>query len=470
MTTQHIPMFAQVNKYFDKAAAHLDHEPGLLAQIKACNSVYRMQFPLKRDDGTIEVINGWRAQHSVHRLPTKGGIRFAPNVDEDEVSALAALMTYKCALVDVPFGGAKGAVRIDKSKYSDGELERVTRRFTYELFAKNLIGPGTDVPAPDYGTGPREMGWIVDTYSTLAPGQIDALGCVTGKPVTLGGVRGRAQATGLGVYYALREACNYAEDMKPLGFATGVEGKTVVVQGLGNVGYWTAKFIQEAGGKLIALAEREGAIHSPNGLDVDKVMEHLKSTGSILGFEGSTDIRNTADALELECDVLVPAALENVITPANVDRIKAKIIVEGANGPVTADASEALLARGVLIIPDLYTNAGGVTVSYFEWVKNLSHMRFGRMEKRFQEHTNEKIISAAEELTGRKLSESARKFSTEAAGEEELVRSGLEETMVAAYTELRAIQKERNVDLRTAAFMNAIGKVAGSYTQRGIFP
>jgi glutamate dehydrogenase (NAD(P)+) len=470
MTTQHIPMFAQVNKYFDKAAAHLDHEPGLLAQIKACNSVYRMQFPLKRDDGTIEVINGWRAQHSVHRLPTKGGIRFAPNVDEDEVSALAALMTYKCALVDVPFGGAKGAVRIDKSKYSDGELERVTRRFTYELFAKNLIGPGTDVPAPDYGTGPREMGWIVDTYSTLAPGQIDALGCVTGKPVTLGGVRGRAQATGLGVYYALREACNYAEDMKALGFATGVEGKTVVVQGLGNVGYWTAKFIQEAGGKLIALAEREGAIHSPNGLDVDKVMEHLKSTGSILGFEGSTDIRNTADALELECDVLVPAALENVITPANVDRIKAKIIVEGANGPVTADASEALLARGVLIIPDLYTNAGGVTVSYFEWVKNLSHMRFGRMEKRFQEHTNEKIISAAEELTGRKLSESARKFSTEAAGEEELVRSGLEETMVAAYTELRAIQKERNVDLRTAAFMNAIGKVAGSYTQRGIFP
>ena len=216
MTTQHIPMFAQVNKYFDKAAAHLDHEPGLLAQIKACNSVYRMQFPLKRDDGTIEVINGWRAQHSVHRLPTKGGIRFAPHVDEDEVSALAALMTYKCALVDVPFGGAKGAVRIDKSKYSDGELERVTRRFTYELFAKNLIGPGTDVPAHDYGTGPREMGWIVDTYATLAPGQIDALGCVTGKPVTLGGVRGRAQATGLGVYYALREACNYAEEMKPL--------------------------------------------------------------------------------------------------------------------------------------------------------------------------------------------------------------------------------------------------------------
>ena len=469
-TESHIPMFAQVNKYFDKAAAYINHEPGLLAQIKACNSVYRMQFPLKRDDGTIEVINGWRAQHSVHRLPTKGGIRFAPHVDEDEVSALAALMTYKCALVDVPFGGAKGAVRIDKSKYSDGELERVTRRFTYELFAKNLIGPGTDVPAPDYGTGPREMGWIVDTYATLAPGQIDALGCVTGKPVTLGGVRGRAQATGLGVYYALREACNYREDMKPLGFTTGIEGKRVVVQGLGNVGYWTAKFIQDGGGILIALAEREGAIHSPNGLDVDKVMAHREEKGTILGFPGATDIANSADALELDCDILVPAALENVITPANVDRIKAKIIVEGANGPVTADASENMLGRGILIVPDIYTNAGGVTVSYFEWVKNLSHMRFGRMEKRFQEHTNEKIVNAAEQLAGKKLSESARRLATEAAGEEELVRSGLEETMVAAYAELRTIQQDRNVDLRTAAFINAIGKVAMAYTQRGIFP
>ena len=470
MTTQHIPMFAQVNKYFDKAAAHLDHEPGLLAQIKACNSIYRMQFPLKRDDGSIEVINGWRAQHSVHRLPSKGGIRFAPNVDEDEVSALAALMTYKCALVDVPFGGAMGAVRIDKSKYSDAELERVTRRFTYELFAKNLIGPGVDVPAPDYGTGPREMGWIVDTYATLAPGQIDALGCVTGKPVSLGGVRGRAQATGLGVFYALREACNVAEDMMPLGFSTGVEGKRVVVQGLGNVGYWTAKFVQDGGGILIALAEREGAIFSDKGLDVDKVVEHRNRTGSILGFPGATDIASTSDALELECDVLVPAALENVITPANVDRIKAKIIVEGANGPVTADASENMLARGILIVPDLYTNAGGVTVSYFEWVKNLSHMRFGRMEKRFQEHTNEKLMAAAEGLAGKKLTDTARRMATEAAGEEELVRSGLEETMVAAYVELRNIQKERGVDLRTAAFINAIEKVATAYTQRGIFP
>jgi glutamate dehydrogenase (NAD(P)+) len=470
MSTEHIPFFAQVSQYFDKAATYTGLPAGLLAQIKACNSVYRVQFPLKRDDGTIEVMDGWRAQHSVHRLPSKGGIRYAPNVDEDEVTALAALMTYKCALVDVPFGGAKGAVRIDATKYSEAELERVTRRFTYELYAKNLIGPGLDVPAPDYGTGPREMAWIVDTYAMLAPGSIDALGCVTGKPVTQGGVRGRTQATGRGVFFALREAVNDEEEMRAIGMKTGLSGKRIVVQGLGNVGFWTAKFIQEGGGTLIGLAEREGAIYSESGLDVENVHKHRTETGSILGFPGAKDIANSGDALELECDVLVPAALESVITSANVDRIKAKIIVEGANGPVTADASEKLLARNVLLVPDLYTNAGGVTVSYFEWVKNLTHMRFGRMEKRFQEHTNEQIIQAVEGLTGKKLSADARRQAIDAAGEEELVNSGLEETMIAAYAELRAIQKERKVDLRTAAFINAIGKVAMAYTQRGIFP
>ncbi len=470
MSTSHIPMFAQVNKYFDKAAAHLDLPPGLLSQIKACNSVFRVRFPLKRDDGTIEVMYGWRAQHSVHRLPTKGGIRFAPNVDEDEVSALAALMTYKCALVDVPFGGAKGAVRIDSGKYSVAELERVTRRFTYELFAKNLLGPGLDVPAPDYGTGPREMAWIMDTYSTLAPGSIDALGCVTGKPVTQGGVRGRAEATGRGVYFALREACGYAEDMKALGLTPGLAGKRVVVQGLGNVGYHAAKYIQEGGGRIVALAEREGAIFDHAGLDLERVVAHRAEKGSILGYPGARDIATSAEGLEVDCDVLVPAALESVITAENVDGIKAKIIVEGANGPITADASESLLARGTLIIPDIYANAGGVTVSYFEWVKNLSHMRFGRMEKRFAEKSNERILEGIEELTGMEFTAGARGIATAAAGEEELVNSGLEETMVAAYGELRAIQKDRGVDLRTAAFINAIGKVAMAYQQRGIFP
>lgn len=470
MSATHVPFFAQVNRYFDKAAAYLDYPPGLLTQIKECNSIFRMSFPLKRDDGTIEVIHGWRAQHSVHRLPTKGGIRFSPSADEDEVSALAALMTYKCAMVDVPFGGAKGAVRIDPTKYSVGELERITRRYTYELFTKNLIGPGVDVPAPDYGTGPREMAWIVDTYSSLAPGEINALGCVTGKPVSQGGVRGRTEATGRGVYFALREACSHAEDMKPLGLTAGLEGKRVIVQGLGNVGYHTAKFIQEGGGIVVALAEREGAIFSDKGLDVERVMAHRKETGSILGLAGARDIPKSAEALELECDVLVPAALESVITVENVDRIRAKIIVEGANGPVTADASEKLLERGVLIVPDLYTNAGGVTVSYFEWVKNLSHLRFGRMEKKFEERSNEQILLGVEELTKLKFPPKVRARAAAAAGEEELVNSGLEETMIEAYTELRTIQKDRGVDLRTAAFINAIGKVGMAYMERGIFP
>jgi glutamate dehydrogenase (NAD(P)+) len=470
MSTTDVPMFAQVNKYFDKAAAYTDHPPGLLEQIKACNSVFRISFPLKRDDGTIEVMHGWRAQHSVHRLPTKGGIRFAPHVDEDEVSALAALMTYKCALVDVPFGGAKGAVRIDSRNYSAGELERVTRRYTYELFAKNLIGPGFDVPAPDYGTGPREMAWILDTYSSLAPGAIDALGCVTGKPVTQGGVRGRAESTGRGVYFALREAVCYAEDVRPLGISPGVGGKRVVVQGLGNVGYNAAKFIQEGGGILVALAEREGAIFLERGLDLENVMAHRKETGSILGFPGARDIATSSEALELECDILVPAALENQITGENVDRVRAKIIVEGANGPITADASEKLLSRGTLIVPDIYTNAGGVTVSYFEWVKNLSHMRFGRMEKRITEKNNERMLEGIEHLTGLHFPPEERDRATTTVNEEELVNSGLEETMVAAYNELRIIQKDRGVDLRTAAFINAIGKVALAYQQRGIFP
>jgi glutamate dehydrogenase (NAD(P)+) len=283
-------------------------------------------------------------------------------------------------------------------------------------------------------------------------------------------VRGRAEATGRGVYFALREACSYGEDMKAIGFAPGVEGKRVVVQGLGNVAYHAAKFIREGGGIIVALAGRDGAIFSDKGLDVDRVLAHRRETGSILGFPGARDIPTTADVLELDCDVLVPSALENVITTDNVDRIRARIIVEGANGPITADASEQLLARGTLIVPDIYANAGGVTVSYFEWVKNLSHMRFGRMEKRFQERSNERILQGIEHLSGLHFASQERERATAAAGEEELVNSGLEETMVAAYAELRTIQKDRGVDLRTAAFINAIGKVALAYQQRGIFP
>ena len=281
--------FGAVERSFDKAAKFTKWDKGLLDQIRQCNAVYQMRFPIKRDDGTIEVIEAYRVQHSHHKTPCKGGIRFAAEVNQDEVMALAALMTYKCTIVDVPFGGAKGGIRIDPKKYSVFELEKITRRYTSELIRKKFIGPGTDVPAPDYGTGEREMSWILDTYTAMHPGEIDAAGCVTGKPISQGGVRGRREATGLGVFFGIREVCNMPEIMKKLDMPIGVEGKKVVVQGLGNVGYHSAKFFQDAGAKIIGLAEYEGAIWSNDGLDVDAVFQHRKKTGSILNFPGATN-------------------------------------------------------------------------------------------------------------------------------------------------------------------------------------
>jgi glutamate dehydrogenase (NAD(P)+) len=462
--------FETVNLYFERAAALTDYPRGLLDQIKACNSVYAFQFPVRTRRG-YEVISGWRAQHSHHRLPVKGGIRYAAEVNEDEIKALAALMTYKCAVVNVPFGGAKGGVRIDAKQYDAEEMERITRRYTAELIKKNFIGPGVDVPAPDYGTGPREMAWIVDTYSAFNPGQIDALACVTGKPVTQGGVRGRVEATGRGVYFGLREACTDADDMKALGLSTGLEGKRVVVQGFGNVGYHSARFCQEAGALIVAVAERDGTIYRENGLDVEAAQQHLHAKGSIRGFPGARDLP-TAAGLELDCDVLIPAALENQITAANAPRIRARIVAEGANGPTTFDAERILLERGILVIPDIYLNAGGVTVSYFEWVKNLSHVRFGRVGKRFEEAAFERMLLAVEKATGRLFSLDEHRRIAHGADEIDLVNSGLEETMIGAYRQIRELMRQdaRIKDLRTAAFLNALRKVATSYLELGIFP
>ncbi|MGE0446761.1 MAG: Glu/Leu/Phe/Val dehydrogenase, partial [Vicinamibacterales bacterium] len=330
--------FDQVTRYFNDAARFTSYPEGLLAQIRCCNSIYRFDFPVRRESGGIEVIHGWRVEHSHHKLPTKGGIRYAPDVHEEEVMALAALMTYKCAIVDVPYGGAKGGIKIEPKDYTVAELERITRRYTHELVKKGFIGPGIDVPAPDYGTGEREMAWIVDTYAAMHPGQLDALGCVTGKPLAQGGVNGRREATGRGLFFAIREACSHADDMQALGLTPGLEGKRVVVQGLGNVGYHAAKFCREAGALIVAIAEREGAILNPKGLHEDEVFQHRKNGGSILTFPGATPLASTAAALELECDILIPAALENQFTAENAPRIKAKIILEGANGPTTPDA------------------------------------------------------------------------------------------------------------------------------------
>jgi glutamate dehydrogenase (NAD(P)+) len=428
-----------VNFYFDRAAAHCDHPESLLNLIRACHAVYAFQFPVRGADGRIELVKGWRAEHSRHKLPVKGGIRYSSAVDESEVKALAALMTYKCAIVDVPFGGAKGAVQIDPHACTSDYLERVTRRYAFELAKQNLIGPSVDVPAPDVGTGAREMAWIADTYASLHPGELNAAACVTGKPISVGGIRGRTEATGRGLVYALAEACANKDDMEGLGLSTGLEGKRVIVQGIGNVGFYTARFCRESGARVVAVVVSEGAVYDPRGLDEEAVVEYRRRTKSILGFPGATSIARSADALEVDCDVLVPAAFEHQLTADNAARIKARIVLEGANGPTTPEADQIFQARGTLVIPDIYANAGGVTVSYFEWLKNLAHVRFGRLAN---------------------------------GDEESVVNAGLQQTMGAAYhtirEQLRRLPALR--DLRTAAYVSAINKVAATYIDLGIFP
>ena len=466
--------FQKVNGDFDKAAQFTEYPRGLLEQIKICNSSCHFTFPIKRDDGTIQTIHGWRSEHSHHKLPTKGGIRYSTLVNEDEIMALAALMTYKCALVDVPFGGAKGGIQLDRREYSESELERITRRYTYELIQKNYIGPGVDVPAPDFGTGETEMAWILDTYLTMAPDKLNAIACVTGKPIEQNGIHGRKGATGRGVALGLQEACSFAEDMKLLGLSPGLNGKSVVIQGFGNVGYHTAKFLMAEDARVIGILERNGGIYNPQGFDVEKVAVHQAETGSIRGYPGAELIENPNDGLELECDILVPAALENQLTAENAPRIKASIVAEAANGPTTPEADEIFQKRGILVIPDTFLNAGGVIVSYFEWLRNLSHVQFGRLGKRFEDQSQHAIRRAVEKATGYQFSADEREL-IHGADEEDLVNSGLQDTMITAYQEVRETRMQhsnnkQDVDCRTATFINAIHRIAQSYMQLGIFP
>jgi len=471
-TKQHLSFFESVNRNFDKAAVHTKIPTGLLEQIKGCNSVYEMTFPVKIGN-SYQVIEAFRVQHSHHRLPTKGGIRFSHLVNRDEVMALAALMSYKCALVDVPFGGAKGGVKISPRKYTEQQLELITRRYTTELIRKNFIGPGLDVPAPDYGTGSREMAWILDTYQTFKHGEIDAAACVTGKPESQNGIKGRTEATGRGVYYGIRQFLSYADDAKALGLTPGIAGKTMVIQGLGNVGSYSGSISQDEGDAIvIGVSEIEGTIYSEKGINIDKLLKFRKDKGSILGFPGTKTLPERNDWVAIECDVLVPAALENQITTENAKRIKAKIIAEAANGPVTSEAADILMKKGIVILPDMYLNAGGVTVSYFEWLKNLSHMRFGRMEKRFQENSKSSLLATIERLTGQKVGDKEKVLLTHGADEIDLVRSGLEDTMVNAYDEIRETMKRKKTiaDHRSAAFVVSLNKIAGDYIRLGIFP
>ncbi len=458
-----------VEHMVDHAIEIMDLDAGIGDELKVCKSVIQVSFPVEID-GHVEIFTGWRATHSDHRLPSKGGIRYAPIVDQDEVEALAALMTYKCAIVDVPFGGSKGGLIIDPKKYERHQLEAITRRFARELIGKGFMSPAKNVPAPDMGTGPQEMGWMTDTYRNLFPDDINYMGVVTGKPVEHGGVRGRNEATGRGVQYALREFFRHQDEVKSAGLEGDLGGKRVVVQGLGNVGYHAAHFLQtEDDCKIIAIIERDGAIVNPEGLDVDNVALYLRETGGVEGYEDATFQADGSSMLELDCDILIPAAMEGVITHENADKIKARVIAEAANGPVTYSADQKLQQRGVVIIPDAYCNAGGVIVSYFEWIRNLNHVRFGRIDKRFHEARGQKIITAIELATDTKIPDWLKESIACGADEFDLVRSGLDDSMRLGMQEI--IEKRRSnekiEDYRMAAYVIAIEKIARTYRDIG---
>ena len=454
-----------VNLYFDQAASALELPKGLARQIRTCNAICEMKFGVELR-GSYEIFTGWRATHSEHILPAKGGIRFAPFADQQEVEALAALMTYKCSIVNVPFAGSKGALRIDPKKYTLEELEHITRRFAQELDKRGLLGPGINVPAPDMGSGQRMMSWIADEYQRLHPSEINARACVTGKPVHFGGVDGRIEATGRGVQFGIQEFFRHADDRREARLDGGLEGKTVIVQGLGNVGHHAAKFLQdEDGAKIIGVIERNGALFNKDGLSVEDVARYKQEKGKVEGFEGATFFPNGADLLEHPCDILIPAAMEGVITAANANKIQANVIAEAANGPVTYEADQILRDKGIFIIPDAYLNAGGVTVSYFEWLKNLSHVRFGRMDRRFAVAQNERILDLIESATGKKVEHNTKERILQGPNEIALVRSGLEDTMREAYVEIKEMQhgNPKIKDRRTASFALAIRKIAGIY-------
>lgn len=460
-----------VDAMYRRAVKYVDLPPGLAEKIRVCNSTYTVRFGV-RLRGEMQTFVGYRSVHKEHLEPVKGGIRYAPNVDQDEVEALAALMTYKCAVMEVPYGGSKGGLCIDPRAWTEEELERITRRFASELIKRDLINPATNVPAPDMGTGEREMAWIVDQYRRIRTDDINAAACVTGKPKNLGGIAGRVEATGRGVQYALREFFRHQEDARLTGLEGGLRGKRVIVQGLGNVGYHAAKFLSEEDDALVvAVLERDGAVLNPKGLHIEALKDHLKAAGGVKGFEGGVYVAEAAKVLEDDCDILIPAAMEGVINLGNAERIKAPLIIEAANGPVTAGADRILREKGVIIIPDMYANGGGVTVSYFEWVKNLQHIRFGRMQRRQEESRHEKLIAALEQMTGKPFPAEMRQGFIKGTDELDLVRSGLDDTMRSAYSNIAEIwraRREEGVDLRTAAFILAIQRIGLSYRSLGL--
>ena len=440
----------------------------LAKQVMTVNSTYVVRFGV-RLRGTIHTFTGYRSVHSDHIEPVKGGIRYDLAVNQDEVDALAALMTYKCSLVEVPFGGSKGGLIINIRDWTEEELEKITRRFTDELSKRDLIHPSQNVPAPDVGTGEREMAWMADEFRKLHPTELNAWACVTGKPVNKGGIGGRTEATGRGVQYALQAFFDNPIDVKKTGLTPGLKGKRVIVQGLGNVGYHAALFLSTEDNCLVThVIERDGSIMDQKGINIEKLKEYILENGGVKGFNGYVD--KGSEILEEDADILIPAAMELVINKENADKIKTPLIIEAANGPVSSEADEILSKKGVVIIPDLYANAGGVTVSYFEWIKNLSRIRLGRLQRRAQENQTTLMIEALEKMTGSKFPDEYKDLVMQGSAEIDLVRSGLEDTMRNTYEVISEVwNKNPNAnDLRTSAMMVSVKRVMDSYHSLGL--
>jgi len=465
------PQFLQsVQSYITNAMQFIDLPEGLAKRITQCNSTYTVRFGV-RLRGRMFSFTGWRSVHSEHREPVKGGIRYSLDADAQEVEALAALMSLKCSLVDIPFGGSKGALKINPKDWNPAELERITRRFAQELSKRGLIGPGTNVPAPDMGTGEREMAWMADEFRRANPADlIHSSACVTGKPLSKGGIAGRTEATGRGVQYAIQAYLN-DQRFKGVSGIRDLSKLTVTVQGFGNVGYHAAKFLsEEDGARIVCVVERDGYLTNENGIDIEALYQHKLEHGSIRDFSDATFYADLNNGLTQSCDILVPAATENAISMTNVGAIRAKLIVEAANGPIDFESEKILSDSGVVILPDLLVNAGGVAVSYFEWVKNLTHIPFGLMERRRRERRNLSIATALEEMTSKPFPSNMREEFLEGGSEIDLVRSGLEDIMSSAYDRMATTLHDHPEygDFRTAAYVLSISKIAEAYEAIGI--
>ena len=425
-----------VNLHVDKSAKLLNFSDDLLEHLKSTHSLIKVNVGVVLD-GKINNFTGWRAVHSEHILPTKGGLRYSETVDQDDTEALASLMTYKCAIVNIPFGGAKGGLKINPKNYTMPQLREITKAFASKLINKGFISPALNVPAPDVGTSEREMEWILETYKTLKPDDINYRGCVTGKPLHRGGIAGRTEATGRGIEEVVREIFRHEDIVKEAGLKNELKDNEIIVQGFGNVGSNLAKHLYNRdNAKIIAIGEYDGYLYNKKGIDINALIEFFQKNKSINNPKLGEFKNNPSELLELDCDILIPAALENAITVDNVDKIKTKLIIEAANGPVSFEADQKLFEKGVMIIPDIYVNAGGVVVSYFEWVKDISHIRFGRVEKRFQEQKILDIIDLIDKKTNTKTDFDTIKKIIHGADEEDLAFSGLEDSMRNAFIEI----------------------------------